>query len=39
VDFDSLSQGAAKKEVTAEMDNLRREFNLEGKHVGVGGTG
>jgi len=36
VDFDSLSQGAAKKEVTAEMDNLRREFNLEGKHVGVG---
>jgi len=36
VDFDGLSQEAADKEVELEMDNLRRELNLEGKYVGVG---
>jgi len=36
VDFDSLSQGANRKEVEQEMENLRREFNLEGKYIGVG---
>ncbi|MFC1919089.1 trehalose-6-phosphate synthase, partial [Chloroflexota bacterium] len=36
VDFDSLSQGAGTEEVEREMDNLRREFDLEGKYVGVG---
>ncbi|MFC1862091.1 trehalose-6-phosphate synthase [Chloroflexota bacterium] len=36
VDFDSLSQDAGSKEVEQEMESLRREFDLEGKYVGVG---
>jgi len=36
VDFDGLSQAAGTKEVEQEMENLRRELNLEGKYLGVG---
>ncbi|MFC2004547.1 trehalose-6-phosphate synthase [Chloroflexota bacterium] len=36
VDFDSLSQDAETEAVQQEMENLRREFNLEGKYIGVG---
>ncbi|MFC1928979.1 trehalose-6-phosphate synthase [Chloroflexota bacterium] len=36
VDFDSLSQDAETEAVQQEMENLRREFNLEGKFIGVG---
>ena len=36
VDFDSLSQNADSGEVAKEMENLRREFNLAGKYIGVG---
>jgi len=36
VDFDSLSKEARTDEVEREMENLRQEFNLEGKYVGVG---
>ncbi len=36
VDFDGLSQGAESDEVEQEMTNLRREFNLDDKYVGIG---
>jgi alpha,alpha-trehalose-phosphate synthase [UDP-forming] len=36
VDFDRLSEEAGTKAVEQEMANLRREFGLEGKFVGVG---
>jgi alpha,alpha-trehalose-phosphate synthase [UDP-forming] len=36
VDFDSISEQAANKTVEAEMENLRRELNLDGKVLGVG---
>ncbi len=36
VDFDSLSRQAGTKAVENEMENLTREFNLEGKYLGVG---
>ena len=36
VDFDSLSKEAATEAVEQEIESLRREFNLEGKFVGVG---
>jgi len=36
VDFDRLSQEAGTEAVEQEMDSLRREFDLEGKYVGVG---
>ncbi len=36
VDFDSLSRQAGTKAVEKEMENLTREFNLEGKYLGVG---
>jgi trehalose-6-phosphate synthase len=36
VDFDRISARAGTEEVEREMANLRREFNLEGKYVGIG---
>jgi trehalose 6-phosphate synthase len=36
VDFDSISEAGSTAEVEKEMDNLRRELNLEGKVLGVG---
>lgn len=36
VDFDGLSQQAGTEAVEREMANLVREFNLEGKYLGVG---
>jgi alpha,alpha-trehalose-phosphate synthase [UDP-forming] len=36
VDFDAVSEQAGSGEVEREMDNLRREFDLEGKYVGLG---
>jgi alpha,alpha-trehalose-phosphate synthase [UDP-forming] len=36
VDFDNLSKEAGTAEVEKEMDNLRRELNLDGKYLGVG---
>ncbi|MFA5308322.1 MAG: trehalose-6-phosphate synthase [Dehalococcoidales bacterium] len=36
VDFRKISGDAAAPEVEREMDSLRREFNLEGKYVGIG---
>jgi alpha,alpha-trehalose-phosphate synthase [UDP-forming] len=36
VDFDAVSERAGSGEVEHEMDNLRREFDLEGKYVGIG---
>jgi len=36
VDFDRLSEEGGTEAVEKEMENLRREFNLEGKFVGVG---
>jgi trehalose 6-phosphate synthase len=36
VDFDGLSRDAETEEVEREMKNLRREFDLEGKYLGVG---
>ena len=36
VDFDGLSQEAGTEVVEREMDNIRHEFDLEGKYVGVG---
>ena len=36
VDFDSLAEEAGSEAVEKEMENLRREFDLEGKYVGVG---
>ncbi len=36
VDFDSISLQAGSGEVSEEMENLSREYDLAGKHVGVG---
>jgi len=36
VDFDRISEQAGTEEVDKEMANLRREFNLDGKYVGIG---
>jgi alpha,alpha-trehalose-phosphate synthase [UDP-forming] len=36
VDFDAISEQAGTEEVEREMDNLRREFDLNGKYVGIG---
>ena len=36
VDFESLSRDAATDAVAEEMENLRQEFDLEDKYVGVG---
>jgi len=36
VDFDSLSGQAATEAVEKEMKNLVKEYNLEGKYLGVG---
>jgi trehalose-6-phosphate synthase len=36
VDFDEISARAGTEAVASEMASLRREFNLEGKYVGIG---
>jgi trehalose-6-phosphate synthase len=36
VDFAGISAEAMAPAVAAEMDNLKREFNLEGKFLGIG---
>jgi alpha,alpha-trehalose-phosphate synthase [UDP-forming] len=36
VDFDSISREASGNTVEQEMDNLKRELDLEGKYVGIG---
>jgi len=36
VDFERISEQAGTEEVNREMENLRREFNLEGKYLGIG---
>lgn len=36
VDFVAISQQAASAEVLQEMENLRREYRLDGKIIGVG---
>jgi trehalose-6-phosphate synthase len=36
VDYERISEQAATKEVDKEMANLRREYNLEGKYLGIG---
>ncbi len=36
VDFDSISEQAGTEAVEREMENLRREFDLEGKYIGIG---
>ena len=36
VDFDALSREAGTEEVEQEMENLRKELDLEGKYIGVG---
>ncbi|MFC2047891.1 trehalose-6-phosphate synthase [Chloroflexota bacterium] len=36
VDFDSIVEQAGTKAVEREIQSLRREFDLEGKYVGVG---
>ncbi len=36
VDFDAISEQAGAEEVEREMDSLRREFDLDGKYVGIG---
>jgi len=36
VDYDGLAKQAASEEVEKEMDNLRREYNLDGKYIGAG---
>ena len=36
VDFDRISEQAGTEAVDREMENLRREFNLEGKYIGIG---
>jgi alpha,alpha-trehalose-phosphate synthase [UDP-forming] len=34
-DFDAISEQAETGEVEREMDNLRREFDLDGKYIGI----
>jgi alpha,alpha-trehalose-phosphate synthase [UDP-forming] len=36
VDFDSLSQQAETDAVEHQIESLRREFDLEGKYIGIG---
>ena len=36
VDFDALSQEAETEEVQREMENLRSEFDLKDKYIGIG---
>jgi trehalose 6-phosphate synthase len=36
VDFDRISEQAGTEAVDREMESLRREFNLEGKYLGIG---
>jgi len=36
VDFERISEQAGTAEVAREMENLRREFNLAGKYIGIG---
>jgi alpha,alpha-trehalose-phosphate synthase [UDP-forming] len=36
VDFDGISGQAGTAAVDREMDSLRREFDLEGKYIGIG---
>jgi trehalose-6-phosphate synthase len=36
VDYEAISARAGAAEVKREMEDLRREFNLEGKYVGIG---
>jgi trehalose-6-phosphate synthase len=36
VDFDSISQGVGAEDVEREIASLRREYNLEGKYIGIG---
>ncbi|MFC1970357.1 trehalose-6-phosphate synthase [Chloroflexota bacterium] len=36
VDFDNLSEQAGTEAVEKEMESLRREFNMEGKYLGIG---
>jgi trehalose-6-phosphate synthase len=36
VDFERISGQAGTEAVAKEMENLRREFNLEGKYLGIG---
>jgi alpha,alpha-trehalose-phosphate synthase [UDP-forming] len=36
VDFDAISEQAGTAAVVQEMENLRREYNLEGKYIGIG---
>ncbi len=36
VDFDSLSEQAGAEAVESEIASLRREFDLEGKYIGIG---
>jgi len=36
VDFDSIAEQASTKVVEREIESLRREFDLEGKYVGIG---
>ncbi len=36
VDFDSLSREAGTRAVEQEIDNLRQQYGLEGKFVGIG---
>jgi alpha,alpha-trehalose-phosphate synthase [UDP-forming] len=36
VDFDEISQQAGTEAVEREMENLRLEYDLEGKYIGIG---
>jgi len=36
VDFDSIDEQAAAKDVEKEMESLRRELKLDGKYLGIG---
>jgi alpha,alpha-trehalose-phosphate synthase [UDP-forming] len=36
VDFDGITEQAGSAAVEQEMENLRREFSLEGKYIGIG---
>jgi trehalose 6-phosphate synthase len=36
VDFDGIAEQAGTAAVEREMESLRREFNLEGKYLGIG---
>jgi len=36
IDFDGFSEQASTEAVTREIENLKKEFNLEGKYIGIG---